>query len=126
MTAAFPKLGSDALEPGNFEFCAHCKPLPKLRPLSEPTNATFIILRCRFARLTGRIVDHFQKLNRAGTYAEVAQLDQELVGFEQSLPSHFKVENTDHSLDGVIKGLALPRYMLGTEIMMIRIMLHVS
>jgi hypothetical protein len=116
----------DALEPSNFEFCAHYKSLPKPRPLTEPTSATFIILRCRFARLTGRIADHFQKLNRAGTYAEVVQLDQELLAFAQSLPRHFRVENTDESLDGMIKGLALSRYMLGTEIMMIRIMLHVS
>ncbi|KAJ5738134.1 hypothetical protein N7493_001289 [Penicillium malachiteum] len=113
-------------KPSNFEFCAHYKSLPKPRPLTEPTSATFLILRCRLARLTGRIADHFQRLDRAGTYAEVSQLDQELLEFAQSLPSHFGVENTNESLDGVIKGLSLSRYMLGTEIMMIRIMLHAT
>lgn len=96
------------------------------RPLDEPSTATFSILRYRFARLTGKIADHFQKLSKRGTYAEVVQLDQELVEFAQNLPPHFRVEQANESMDDVVEGLALSRYMLGTEIMMIRIMLHVS
>lgn len=74
-------------------------PLPQPKPLSEPTTATFLILRRQLSAIIGRIVHHFQKLNEPAQYADVQRLQEELDQFTQSLPPHFRMKDADKSLD---------------------------
>lgn len=74
-------------------------PLPQPRPLSEPTTATFLILRRQLSAIIGRIVHHFQKLNEPAQYGDVQRLQEELDQFTQNLPPHFRMKDADKSLD---------------------------
>lgn len=74
-------------------------PPPQPRPLTEPTTATFLILRRRLSGIIGRIVHHFQKLNEPAQYADVQRLHEELDSFTVSLPPHFRMRDADKSLD---------------------------
>lgn len=73
--------------------------IPQARPLSEPTTATFLILRTQLAKIVGRIVHHFQKLDEPAQYSDVEKLQRELEAFVEHLPPHFRMHNPDKSLD---------------------------
>ena len=78
--------------------CLHIAVPPSL-PLSEPTTATFLILRKSSSRIIGRIVHHFQKLDEPAQYSDVEALQAELDHFTENLPPHFRMYEPDKSLD---------------------------
>jgi hypothetical protein len=84
---------------------------------------TFVILRHQLASIIGRIVHHFQKVRTATQYAEVADLDDELLNFITRLPPHFALE-PDRSLDDSLPYVPVHRYLLITEILFVRTSLH--
>lgn len=77
----------DAQDPSNVELddIIPGKPIVS-KPLSEPTSATFLILRKRFAKITGKITHHFQQLHEPAKYEDVQALDKELRQFVDDLP----------------------------------------
>lgn len=117
----------DAREPSNVDL-EGIKPGQPIvsQPLTQPTTATFHILRRRFAQILGKIGHHFQKKHELATYHEVETLDDEILDFVNDLPPHFRLEDPDTSLDHVHLYIALHRYAIGTEIALTRILLHVS
>lgn len=114
--------------------------MPPPRPLSEPTTATFLILRRHLSGIIGRIVHHFQKLNEPAQYADVQRLQEELDTFTANLPPHFRMRDADKSLDrrewsGLFLDreaddmtehywLPVHRFMLLTEVLVTTIILH--
>lgn len=115
--------------------------VPQPRPLSEPTTATFLILRSQLAKIVGRIVHHFQKLDEPAQYSDVERLQRELETFSEQLPPHFRMHRPDKSLDKsesmrsrqdfhrlkeALFWLPVHRFMLLTEILVTTIILHVS
>ncbi|RSH92528.1 hypothetical protein EHS25_008944 [Saitozyma podzolica] len=115
----------DAHEPSNVDL-EGIKPGQPIvsKPLTQPTTATFHILRRRFAQILGKIGHHFQKKHELATYHEVETLDDEILDFVNDLPPHFRLEDPDTSLDHVHLYIALHRYAIGTEIALTRILLH--
>ncbi|KLT39360.1 hypothetical protein CC85DRAFT_265546 [Cutaneotrichosporon oleaginosum] len=99
-------------------------PAPQARPLSEPTTATFLILRRNLSGIIGRIVHHFQKLNEPAQYADVQRLQDELEHFTNTLPPHFRMREPDKSLDKQYYWLPVHRFMLLTEVLVTTIILH--
>ncbi|GMK54408.1 hypothetical protein CspeluHIS016_0109940 [Cutaneotrichosporon spelunceum] len=99
-------------------------PVPQARPLSEPTTATFLILRRNLSGIIGRIVHHFQKLNEPAQYADVQRLQDELDQFTNQLPPHFRMRDADKSLDKQYYWLPVHRFMLLTEVLVTTIILH--
>ncbi len=73
--------------------------IPQPRPLSQPTTATFLILRKSLAEIVGRIVHHFQKLNEPAQYSDVERLHKELYEFVEGLPPHYRLHQSDKALD---------------------------
>jgi hypothetical protein len=123
-----PSIGDaycDAGEPSNVEF-ADIEPGQPIvsKPLSEPTSATFIILRKRFAKIVGKITHHFQKLHEPARFEDVEFLDKELRNFINDLPPHYRLEDADKSLDASQPYIPIHRYYLSTEILFIIITLH--
>lgn len=127
----------DAQEPSNVEWSELTSGQPIVsRPLTEPTTATFIILRKRFAKIVGKIVHHFQKLHEPAKFEDVEALDKEIRQFIEDLPpvgqvshheritllntrllkQHFRMEDADKSLDAERVYIPLHRYYLSTEI----------
>ncbi len=77
----------DVQEPANADWEDYSTDRPVVsKPLTQPTSATFMLLRNRFAHITGRIAHHFQKLNQLATYSEVEKLDEEILSFVEDLP----------------------------------------
>jgi hypothetical protein len=72
---------------------------PISRPLSQPTSATFLILRKHLAKIVGKVVHHFQKLDEPAQYSDVEKLQQDLDRFVEELPPHFRMYDPDKSLD---------------------------
>ncbi|BEJ11219.1 hypothetical protein CspHIS471_0106410 [Cutaneotrichosporon sp. HIS471] len=99
-------------------------PAPQARPLSEPTTATFLILRRNLSSIIGRIVHHFQKLNEPAQYADVQRLQDELDQFTNQLPPHFRMRDADKRLDKQYYWLPVHRFMLLTEVLVTTIILH--
>lgn len=92
-------------------------------PLNQPTQMTYVVLRHTLSSIMGRIVHHFQKVNGARHYAEVLQLDDELVKFVNSLPPCYTFD-PDTSLDDSHYYIPAHRFLLVTEILFVRITLH--
>ncbi|EMD40742.1 hypothetical protein CERSUDRAFT_80391 [Gelatoporia subvermispora B] len=92
-------------------------------PLTTPTPATFMILRNTLASIMGRMSHHFQKVRSAGHYSDVVTLDDELLKFMQSLPSHYAID-PDTSLDQSHPYIPVHRFLLVTEILFVRMTLH--
>lgn len=92
-------------------------------PLNQPTKMTYIVLRHTLSGIMGRIVHHFQRVNGAKHYAEVVQLDDELVKFVNNLPPQFTFD-PDTSLDESHPYLPAHRFLLVTEILFVRVTLH--
>lgn len=115
----------------------------KSKPLSEPTFATYLILRKRLADIVARIVRSFQRLHGRTQYQDVKHIDAELKKLRDELPPAFKMLNPDKSFDGgeheslqpgicvVIDAsftdlwyLPTHRYYIQTEILHYTIILH--
>lgn len=105
---------SDTKEPRNlhdWELSEKTTVLPPSRPLTEPTPATYVIVKGRLAHVLGRITD-FNNLPSLGSYDTVLNLDKSLHEAYQNIPSHMKVYQRQgdlHSFNGRsgISGLQL-------------------
>jgi hypothetical protein len=53
----------------------------------------------QLAKIVGRIVHHFQKLDEPAQYSDVENLQRELEVFVEQLPPHFKMYQPDKSRD---------------------------
>ena len=113
---------SSTLPPLNLDYDMTL-PMDNPPPLSSPTPMTFILLRHGLAKIMGRIVHHFQQVQRPTHYSEVLKLDDELTAFWDSLPPHFGYQ-PDKSLDDKLPFLLTHRFLLLTEVMLIKITLH--
>ena len=91
--------------------------------LNTPTRMTFAILRHKLAGIIGRIVHHFQQVRQHSHYSDVLAIDDDILRFLDTLPSHFSL-NYDPSLDDTHPYLPAHRYLLLTEVFFIRISLH--
>ncbi|KAN0064768.1 hypothetical protein ACQY0O_001825 [Thecaphora frezii] len=107
-------------------------PRTKARPHKPPGVFLFVAIRHELARLTGKIVDHFQNLASPRRYADVVALDEELEKFRRDLPDIYRMDRgedgscvgTDKSFDEVCSYLPLHRYLLNIEYHYVRIALH--
>ena len=150
----FDDSDTDTLPPSNLEDSELVPGItPEPRPLSQPTTMTYGVLRHSLSRIIGKITHHFQQLVEPSHYTDVIKLDDELNAFVRSLPPHYRsvdrpspvlaehtplttgspvrlrrrMENPDRSLDGVLAAfLPIHRFFLITEILFVRITLHVS
>ncbi|KAK0565824.1 hypothetical protein OC861_003562 [Tilletia horrida] len=89
-----------------------------------PGIYAFIAIRHNINRLTARIVEHFQNLEKARQYSDVITIDEELCSFRDSLPAPYQHKNADTSYDTICPWLPLHRYLLNIEIFYFRITLH--
>ncbi|KAL9940280.1 hypothetical protein V8E36_000985 [Tilletia maclaganii] len=89
-----------------------------------PGIFAFVAIRHEMNRLTGRIVEHFQNLEKARQYADVMQIDQDLRTFGDNLPGPYRHTDTDTQYDSICPWLPLHRYLLNIEIFYFRITLH--
>ncbi|KAK0540236.1 hypothetical protein OC835_000767 [Tilletia horrida] len=84
----------------------------------------FVAIRHEMNRLTGRIVEHFQNLEKARQYSDVMTIDQDLRNFRDRLPGPYRHTDADTSYDAICPWLPLHRYLLSIEIFYFRITLH--
>ncbi|WWD21666.1 hypothetical protein CI109_106152 [Kwoniella shandongensis] len=96
----------------------------KPKPFSEPTFATYLILRHGLGCIVAKITQHFQKLQGQTQYRDVENLDAELKQFVADLPPAFSMENPDKSQDSKLWYLPIHRYYIQTEILHFVIILH--
>jgi len=88
-----PAIYSDTMEPRNlhdWELSDDTTVLPPSRPLTEPTPATYLIVKGRLFRALGRITD-FNNTPRLGSYDTVLEIDNSLYEAYQNFPPHMKV-----------------------------------
>nr|XP_019046958.1 hypothetical protein I302_03564 [Kwoniella bestiolae CBS 10118]OCF25888.1 hypothetical protein I302_03564 [Kwoniella bestiolae CBS 10118] len=116
---------ADTLPPSNIELEAlkeDKKALP--RPMSEPTFATYLILRRGLGCIVAKVTQHFQRLSGQGSYRDVEALDAELKQFVEDLPPTYKMLIPDKSYDKKMWFLPIHRYYIQTEILHFTIILH--
>ena len=53
----------------------------------------------QLAKIIGKVVHHFQKLDEPAQYSDVEGLQRELEAFIDSLPPHFRMYQPDKSKD---------------------------
>ncbi|KAH6693393.1 hypothetical protein BKA61DRAFT_279693 [Leptodontidium sp. MPI-SDFR-AT-0119] len=88
-----PAIYSDTMEPRNlhdWELSDDTTVLPPSRPLTEPTAATYVIVKGRLSRALGRITD-FNNTPGLGSYDAVLEIDNALYEAYQVFPPHMKV-----------------------------------
>jgi hypothetical protein len=81
------------------------------------------VLRHALAIIMGKISDKIFSL-KSPHYSTVVELDQELIEWKHNLPSYFKLEHPDKSMDDHYHYLAFHRQMLASEFYYTRILLH--
>ncbi|RAK95437.1 fungal specific transcription factor domain-containing protein [Aspergillus ibericus CBS 121593] len=93
----FPRMSSaiysDTREPQNlydWELSDSSATLPPSRPLTEPTAATYLIVKSRLFRAIGRIAD-FNNTPTRVSYDTVREIDQAVYGAYDNFPSHMKI-----------------------------------
>ncbi|KAK8847577.1 hypothetical protein IAR55_005436 [Kwoniella newhampshirensis] len=94
------------------------------QPISEPTFATYLILRHGLGCIVAKITQHFQRLQGQTQYRDVENLDAELKQFVSDLPPAFSLHNPDKSTDDKFWYLPVHRYYIQTEILHFVIILH--
>ncbi|PWN88374.1 hypothetical protein FA10DRAFT_280916 [Acaromyces ingoldii] len=110
-------------------------PFPPLEPVDAnaprkpPGVYAMVAMRHELAKLTGRIVEHFQDLSKPRNYADVHQLDADLERFYQALPPPYlcralRGDEADRSFDEICPWLPIHRYLLNVEYHYVRITLH--
>ncbi|PWN52389.1 hypothetical protein IE53DRAFT_367260 [Violaceomyces palustris] len=107
-------------------------PRTKPRLNTPPGIFLFVAIRHELARLTGKIVEHFQNLSAPRKYSDVIALDAELEKFRSEIPNMYRLDRdengngtgTDKSFDQVCPWLPLHRYLLNIEYHYVRIALH--
>ncbi|KAL1413444.1 hypothetical protein Q8F55_001211 [Vanrija albida] len=117
---------SDTKPPSNIDLKAlvGAGSLVEGKPMSETTDATYLILRKRLAVIVTQIVRNFQRVDRDPTYDEVLALDAQLTQLRNDLPPQFRMNDTDKSKDKDIWYLPIHRYYIQTEILHFTIILH--
>ncbi|TXT15682.1 hypothetical protein VHUM_00185 [Vanrija humicola] len=94
------------------------------KPMSETTDATYLILRRQLADIVRQIVRNFQRVDRDPTYDDVLALDAKLNQLRKDLPPQFRLDNPDTSQDKDFWYLPIHRYYIQTEILHYTIILH--
>ncbi|WOO77154.1 putative transcriptional regulatory protein [Vanrija pseudolonga] len=94
------------------------------KPMSETTDATYLILRKRLADIVRQIVRNFQRVDRDPSYDDVLALDAKLNQLRKDLPPQFRMNNPDKSRDKDVWYLPIHRYYIQTEILHFTIILH--
>ncbi|KAI9730023.1 MAG: hypothetical protein M1818_008292 [Claussenomyces sp. TS43310] len=87
-----PATYSDTMEPRNlhdWELPNDTTILPPSRPLTEPTAATYMIVKGRLFDALGRITD-FNNIPNLGSYDTVLEIDNSLYKAYQNFPQHMK------------------------------------
>ena len=90
-----PEIHSDTMEPRNlhdWELSDDTTVLPPSRPLTEPTSATYMIIKGRLFRALGRVTD-FNNTPSLGSYSTVLEIDNALFGAYQNFPPHMRVHS---------------------------------
>lgn len=111
------------------------EPFPPLVPPSTeslrrpPGVYHFIAIRHELAKVTGRVVEHFQDLSKPRNYADVLRIDQDLQKFYSALtPAYLcqalRGDEADRSFDSICPWLPIHRYLLNLEYHYVRITLH--
>ncbi|OCF45779.1 nuclear protein [Kwoniella heveanensis CBS 569] len=94
------------------------------KPMTEPTFATYLILRGGLGRLVAKVTQHFQRLQGQTSYRDVEALDAEFKQFVEDLPPTFRMLTPDKSYDNKMWFLPIHRYYIQTEILHFTIILH--
>nr|XP_019008291.1 uncharacterized protein I206_06846 [Kwoniella pini CBS 10737]OCF47072.1 hypothetical protein I206_06846 [Kwoniella pini CBS 10737] len=117
---------ADTLPPSNIDLSAlrdNKKATPQ--PMSEPTFATYLILRGGLGKLVAKVTQHFQRLSgQSSSYKDVEALDAEFKQFVEDLPPTYKMLTPDKSYDKKLWFLPIHRYYIQTEILHFTIILH--
>lgn len=111
------------------------EPFPPLVPptteaLQRPPGVyRFIAIRHELAKLTGRVVEHFQDLSKPRDYADVLGIDHDLQLFYSAIPPPYLLkalrgEQADRSFDDICPWLPIHRYLLNLEYHYVRTTLH--
>ncbi|RYP78350.1 hypothetical protein DL771_000535 [Monosporascus sp. 5C6A] len=88
-----PALYSDTMEPRNlhdWELSENTTVLPPSRPLSEPTPATYLIVKGRLFRALGRVAD-FNSAPSLRSYETVLEIDRAVYDAYQNFPPYMVV-----------------------------------
>ncbi|KKK24816.1 hypothetical protein AOCH_000267, partial [Aspergillus ochraceoroseus] len=96
----FPAIYSDTREPRNlhdWELSDESPVLPPSRPLTEPTETTYLIVKGRLFRALGRVPD-LQNTPNATSYHTVLEIDKALYNAYQDIPPHMKVLDASGNL----------------------------
>ncbi|PWN52101.1 hypothetical protein IE53DRAFT_378431 [Violaceomyces palustris] len=121
----------DTLPPSAVELPA--KPLAgssRLTGTNSPGVYIFVRLRHELARITGKVIDHFQNVSTPRRYTNVLAIDAELENFRRALPSIYRLEvETGNSqerdrFDALCPWLPFHRFLLNMEWCFVRIALH--
>lgn len=103
---------------------------PTVESLQRPPGVyRFIAIRHELAKLTGRVVEHFQDLSKPRNYADVLRIDHDLQLFYAAIPPPYLLkalrgEQADRSFDSICPWLPIHRYLLNLEYHYVRITLH--
>ena len=103
---------------------------PTIEQLQKPPGVyRFIAIRHELAKLTGRVVQHFQILNKPRNYADVLKLDADLQSYYAAfhppyLLKALRGDEADRSFDDICPWLPIHRYLLNLEYHYVRITLH--
>ncbi|KAL4773249.1 hypothetical protein BDW60DRAFT_216031 [Aspergillus nidulans var. acristatus] len=92
-----PAINSDAKEPLNvydWELGENIESLPPPRPLSEPTSASYLIIKGRVFHGLGEVID-FINGPCPDDYAKVIEIDQLLTKVWSDVPMHMRVDAND-------------------------------
>ncbi|EAA64658.1 hypothetical protein AN2553.2 [Aspergillus nidulans FGSC A4] len=92
-----PAINSDAKEPLNvhdWELGEDIKSLPPPRPLSEPTAASYLIIKGRVFHALGEVID-FINGPCPDDYTKVIEIDQLLTKVWSDVPIHMRVDAND-------------------------------
>ncbi|ODN74484.1 hypothetical protein L202_06868 [Cryptococcus amylolentus CBS 6039] len=108
-------LDDEEVESGDFDPAGH--------PLNVPTSYTYVIVRHKLAEIMGRIAYHTFAI-QLPEYSTVVSLDRELLTWRDNLPSFFRMENPDTSLDKSHPYLFVQRHLLACEWYYTRITLN--
>jgi hypothetical protein len=73
------------------------RPVP--RPLSQPTFATYLILRRQLGEIVANVTHHFQRLDGGGGYKDVEVLDGEFRRLREGLPETFRMDRPNRGWD---------------------------
>nr|ODN91630.1 nuclear protein [Cryptococcus depauperatus CBS 7855] len=114
-TQVCANLDDDEVENGDFDPAGH--------PLTRPTTYTYVVVRHKLAEIMGRIAYHTFAI-QLPDYTTVVSLDRELLTWRDNLPSFFRMENPDTSLDKSHPYLFVQRHLLACEWYYTRITLN--